>query len=59
MGDPRGFLNVAAEYPKRRPVGVRIQDWVRFIKSLVPQRCGSKRVDAWIVEFRFVTMLAH
>ncbi len=27
MGDPRGFLNVAAEYPKRRPVDVRIQDW--------------------------------
>ena len=27
MGDPRGFLDVPAQHPKRRPVDVRIQDW--------------------------------
>ena len=27
MGNPRGFLNVPRETPKRRPVDVRILDW--------------------------------
>jgi glutamate synthase (NADPH/NADH) small chain len=27
MGDPRGFLDVPAEHPKRRPVDIRLQDW--------------------------------
>ena len=38
MGDPRGFLNVAAEYPKRRPVDVRIQDWREVYQEFGPYK---------------------
>ncbi len=33
MGNPRGFLNVPRETPKRRPVDVRILDWKEVYES--------------------------
>jgi glutamate synthase (NADPH/NADH) small chain len=44
MGDPRGFLDVPAQHPKRRPVDVRIQDWREvyqdFESSAVRKQAG-------------------
>jgi len=34
MGDPKGFLKVRREGPKRRPVEERIQDWREFYQPI-------------------------
>ena len=45
MADPKGFLNTGRELPNRRPIDVRIQDWIvlssqkrKLIEVLVSQR---------------------
>ena len=43
MGNPRGFLNVPRETPKRRPVDVRIMDWKEVYE---PQSLDHLRVQA-------------
>jgi len=43
MGNPRGFLNVPRETPKRRPVDVRILDWKEVYE---PQSIDNLRGQA-------------
>ena len=43
MGDPRGFIKVQRETPKRRPVDVRILDWKEVYE---PQSIEHLRTQA-------------
>ena len=51
MADPRGFMDVPVQHPKRRPVDVRIQDWREvyqdFDSSLVRKQ-ASRCMDCGI-----------
>ena len=38
MADPRGFLNIPRELPKRRPVDVRISDWHEVYEPFATDR---------------------
>ena len=51
MADPKGFINVQRETPKRRPVDVRIQDWKEVYEPQdfsVLQRQASRCMDCGI-----------
>jgi len=38
MGDPKGFLKIARETPRRRPVNVRISDWREVYEPYATER---------------------
>ena len=37
MADPKGFLTVRRELPKRRPVDVRIKSWSEQFSVIMPR----------------------
>ncbi len=42
MADPKAFLSVPRELPRRRPVDVRIQDWQEVYESFGPERLATQ-----------------
>ncbi len=42
MGDPKGFLKIQREGPKRRPVELRIKDWKEFYEPISEEKLKSQ-----------------
>jgi len=60
MADPKGFLKVTErQTAERRPVAIRIRDWNEVYEKRDPAVLQSRRVAAWIAEFRSATKVVH
>jgi len=51
MGDPKGFLKIQREGPKRRPVELRVKDWKEFYEPISEEKLkaqGARCMDCGV-----------